>query len=221
MEIWIDTADVDLVRQAKEMGILHGVTTNPTIVAKSGRCLEDLLEQLLQVQAGPVTVQVTADRSPQMIEQGRAIYQFSNRLIVKVPVTHEGLKTIHALSAENIPTMATAIFDPTQVLLAARAGATYVAPYVSTVFEGDQQGGEEIKAMLHLLRRYQLPSKMLAASLKSGDQVRYCLEMGADAITLNKEIFSAFIENHPDTMKRVERFAKDWQEAKERRSLPL
>jgi transaldolase len=129
MEIWLDTAELDLVQTAKEMGILHGVTTNPSIIAKSKMGMEDLLEKLLQMQPGPVTAQVTAEEAPEMVKQGSSLRQFSNRIIVKVPVTTEGVKAIYGLKLLQIPVMATAVFDSNQVLLAAKAGAAYNAPY--------------------------------------------------------------------------------------------
>ena len=131
MEIWLDTADLKTLEQAKQMGILFGITTNPSIVAKSQWGMEELLEKLLQMQKGPVTAQVTADQAPAMIQQGEALFRFSNRMVIKVPVTAEGLKAIHALTEKKIPVMATAVFDPNQVLLAASAGAQYIAPYFS------------------------------------------------------------------------------------------
>lgn len=221
MEIWLDTAEFDLIENAKEMGILHGITTNPSIIAKSKMGMEELLEKLLQMQIGPVTAQVTAQEAPKMIEQGESLYRFSNRMIVKVPVTREGLKAIHGLGLKKIPVMATAVFDSNQVLLAARAGATYIAPYFSSMCELDITGVEQFKAMLHVLERYQYPSKLLGASLKSAEQVRQCVEMGTHAVTLNKEVFLSFVDNNPETMKRVDKFSKDWKTAKERKSLPF
>ncbi len=221
MEIWLDTSDLELIGKAKEMGILYGVTTNPSIVAKSNESLEGLLEKLLQVQKGPVTAQVTADNAEKMIQQGEALYQFSNRMIVKVPVTKEGLKAIHALTQRQIPTMATAVFDPNQVLLAASAGATYIAPYFSSICESDRDGPQLFKAMQEILDRYKFPSKLLAASLKTGDQVRECAAVGVHAVTLNKDVFLLFINDHPETMKRIDRFAKDWKTVKEGKRLPF
>ena len=147
MEIWLDTAEVELIESAKGMGILHGVTTNPSIVAKSNVRLEDLLEKLLLIQDGPVTAQVTAQDALKMIEQGESLYQFSNRIMIKVPVTKEGLKAIHGLSLKKIQTMATAVFDSNQVLLAARAGSTYIAPYFFSICEVDMSGMVQFKAL--------------------------------------------------------------------------
>ena len=221
MEIWLDTAELDLIESAKQMGILQGVTTNPSIVSKAKMGLEDLLEKILNLQDGPVTVQVTATDAPKMIQQAEALFQFNNRIVVKVPVTSEGLKAIHALNQKHIPTMATAVFETKQVLLAARAGAQYIAPYYSTICEADIEGSEQFRAMLKLLERYKYGSKILGASLKSAEHVRQCIEMGAHAVTLNKEVFLALIENNDETVKRMDKFAKDWEGAEKRRILPL
>lgn len=221
MEIWLDTADLDFIASAKQMGIIHGVTTNPSIIAKSKQSLEDVLEQILKIQDGPVTAQVTAETAEKMVHQGEVLFQFSPRLLVKIPVTYEGLKAIHLLTQKKIPTMATAVFDPSQVLLAARAGAAYIAPYFSAICEADLQGLELFKAMGKLLERYRYPSKLIAASLKSAEQVRECLDLGVHAVTLNPEVFTAFTGNHPETLKRLDRFGKDWKSAAPRKSLPL
>jgi transaldolase len=221
MEIWLDTVDKEVIRSANEMGIIHGITTNPSLIAKSPTQLEDLLIQLLDIQKGPVTSQVTANEATQMIKQGEALYRFSNRLIVKVPVTKEGLKAIHQLNLQDIPVMATAVFDTQQVLLAAKAGATYIAPYFSAICESDMSGMALCKAMVVLLERYRYSAKLLAASLKSAEHVRECIHLGVHAVTLNQEVFLSFIEDHPETLKRLDRFSKDWESAQKRKSLPL
>lgn len=221
MEIWLDTADFGLIETATQMGILHGVTTNPSIIAKSKMAIEEVLEKILALQNGPVTAQVTATDSSKIVEQGVFLNKFSDRIFVKVPVTAEGLKAIHALNNKKIPTMATAVFDPNQVLLAARAGAQYIAPYFSSICESDLSGINEFNSMLKLLKYYQFPAKLIAASLHTAEQVRECFELGADAVTLNPEVFSAFIENHEETLNRVQKFAKDWKTAKISKKIPF
>ncbi|MDE3045480.1 MAG: fructose-6-phosphate aldolase [Verrucomicrobiota bacterium] len=221
MEIWLDTANLETIKRAQQMGFLYGVTTNPTVVAKSNEVLEDLLEKILALQGGPVTVQVIATEASGMIAQGKALYAFSPRIVVKVPVTAEGLNAIHALNKENIPTMATAVFESSQALLAASAGAHYVAPYFSRICEADIDGIQVLKTMLHLLRQYKFNAKLIAASLRTPEQVRECCEMGAHAVTLNEKVFADFIQDHPLTTQSVQRFAKDWETAKKRKSLPL
>ncbi len=219
MEIWLDTSDLRLIEQSNSLGLLYGVTTNPSIVAKSGLSLEDLLNKVLAAQAGPVTAQVTASEADGMIQQGQTLHQFSDRIIVKVPITTEGLKAIHALEQSQIPTMATAAFSLNQVLLAASAKAQYIAPYFSRICEEDQEGVEIVKTMLRLLNRYNFSSKIIAASLRTPEQIRECCEMGTHAVTLNEKVFHEFIEDHPQTVKSVERFDRDWKEVKKSQSL--
>lgn len=220
MQIWLDTIDCSLIEKARQMGILYGVTTNPSIAAKSDMHFEDLLEKILAAQSGPVAAQVTSNEASRMIAQGEALFKFSNRIIVKIPATEEGFKAIHALSP-RIPTMATAVFDMNQVLLAAKSGAAYIAPYYSLICEADIDGIEAIRAMLALLQRYGFPSKLLAASLHSSEQVRELAEMGAHAVTLKEHVFQSFIGDNPRTLQSLDRFALDWAQAKRRRSLPL
>lgn len=220
MQIWLDTADIQLIEKAKKMGVIYGVTTNPSIVAESPLTLEDLIGKILEIQRGPVTVQVTANGAEQMVLQAEALYHFSNRIIVKIPATEEGFAAIHALSGK-IPTMATAVFDVNQVLLAAKAGASYIAPYYSRICEADIDGIEAIRAMLGLLRHYGYSSQLLAASLRSPEQVKELAKMGAHAVTLKESVFNSLIENNPLTLQSVTRFSQDWNSAKRPRSLPL
>ncbi len=219
MELWLDTANFDVVKTAAQMGIVHGVTTNPSIVAKSNMALEDLLEKLLALQSGPVTAQATGRTADELVAQARSLHAFSPRIIVKIPVTLEGLKAIGQLTQEHIPVMATAVFDLNQTLLAARAGATYIAPYFSRICEDDMDGIEVCKAMLRLLHRYNFFSKLLAASLRTPEQIKECAEFGAHAVTLNDKVFHDFVEDHPMTMESLEKFAKDWKGVKKGKRL--
>lgn len=221
MEIWLDTIDFDLIKKAKNMGILYGITTNPSIVSKSNFPLEELLKKLLVEQNGPVTVQVTSDQASQMIHQGEALFSFSNRILIKVPVTGEGLHAIHAFSLKGIPTMATAVFDQNQILLATKAGASYIAPYFSRICENDIEGIETVKAMMRMLTRYNFSSKIIAASLRTAEQIKECAEIGIHAVTLNEKVFESFLEDHPMTKQALQRFSRDWEEAPARKSLPL
>ena len=220
MQIWLDTAEIPLIERAAKMGVLYGVTTNPSIVAESKMTLEDLIEGILKIQQGPITVQVTAHDATTMVQQAEALYRFSDRIVVKIPAMKEGYEAIHSLSGK-IPTMATAIFDVNQVLLAAKAGATYIAPYYSRICEADIDGIEAIRAMLGLLHRYGFSSQLLAASLRSPEQVKELAQMGAHAVTLKEDVFMGLIENNPLTVQSLARFTHDWDRAKKRGSLPL
>ena len=221
MEIWLDSVDLALIEKANQMGILHGVTTNPTIVSQSAHNLEDLLSKILDLQKGPLAVQVTGKESGSMIVQGKALHAYSNRILVKISATGEGIKAIHALTGLKIPTMAADVFDQNQVLLAARAGAEYAAPCYSGICEADMNGSEALKAMLRLLHRYNYSSKILASSLKTPEHLKECSEMGTHGAAIDEKVFAELIEDHPMTLKSVNRFVKDWKKAKERKVLPF
>ena len=214
MEIWLEPSDLEYIANAAKMGLLYGVSTNPSIVARSDETVDEFLHQLLEIQNGPVAVQVTASKAHKMIQQGRSLHRFSHRVFVKIPVTAEGLVAISALQKEAIPTVATAVFETQQALLAARAGAQYIAPYYAKICEEEMEGQEIVRAMLRLVAHYKYPSKLLALSFSTPEQVKECCEMGIDAVGLNKQVFHRFIEDHPLTVKSMKRFASDWKEAK-------
>ncbi len=218
MEIWLDTSNLSSVQKAQELGVLHGITTNPSIAAQSGMALDDLLQMLLKAFNGPVTAQVVAKQAEEMIKQGEALAKLSKRNIVKIPVTREGLRAIYHLSQQKIPVMATAVFDPKQSLFAARAGAEYIAPYVSHICEADQDGIDQLRTMVQMRDRYRYPSKFIAASVHSTEHIRECCSLGFDAITLSEKLFDEYLEDHPMTIKTVERFCKDWKTAAARKT---
>jgi transaldolase len=219
MEIWLDTSNLAAVHKAFQLGILHGVTTNPSIAAHSGMAIESLLKALLEAQSGPVTAQVIASQADDMIRQGEALAGISERVIVKIPVIREGLRAIHHLSQKKIPVMATAVFDASQALLAATAGASYAAPYFSRICEADQDGIHILRSIVQLMQRYRYPCKIIAASLHSIEQLRECALIGVDAVTIGDKLFDEWIENHPLTMKTLERFERDWKTAPHSRIL--
>lgn len=209
MEIWLDTVNLEMIREANAMGILSGITTNPSIIAKSGKPREEILESLLHVQEGPITAQVTEALSQDMVKEGRDLYSISSRIIVKVPVTKEGLKTMNILSQEEIPVMGTIIFNPLQVLLAVQAGACYVAPYFGRIQEAGKEAGDILRVIMQMLEHYKLSCKLLAASIRSATQVEQCLEIGAHAITLGEKAFLEVVTDDSLTLENLERFSQD------------
>lgn len=213
MEIWLETANLSAVQKANRLGVLHGIFTNPSIVAHSGLAMEDLVQKLLDNQKGPVTAQVVSSKADEMIRQGEALFSFSNRIYVKVPMTCEGLRVIHVLTEKKIPVIATAVFDLNQTLLAARAGAVYISPYFSNICEAEQDGINEIRMMVELLQRYHFASKILATSLSSTEHVRECAAMGIDAVTLNETLFDEYVNDHPATLKKIKNFDREWKGA--------
>lgn len=208
MKIWLDTSNIHTVERANRLGILFGVTTNPTIVANSQRGLEELLEDLLRVQKGPVTAQVVADTAEEMIEQGQHLFSLSNRLIVKVPVTQEGLEAIHGLSSRGIPIMATVVFTPQQALMAALAGADYVAPYINRMANAGIDPWAALSSMSHIFRQNEIQTKILGASIKQIEQIMKCAEIGIHGVTISDNVFEKLIEDEPLTLQAVQQFAE-------------
>lgn len=210
MEIWLDTTDTKTIHLGHKLGILSGVTTNPSLISKSEKALEDVLKEILKVQSGPVTAQVTAPSHAEIIEQAETLREFSERIIVKIPVTQEGLQAMASLSHLHFPIMATAIFSASQALFACRAGAKYLAPYYSRM----DTPLETLENILFILERYGFDTKMVVASLHDLGEVQDCLELGVDAVTLKKDLFHEFIGEHPQTFEALERFSRDWKNAK-------
>lgn len=211
MDIWLDTTNIQQVHKAVRYGLLSGVTTNPTLIAKAECDLEEVIEDLLHHQEGPVIAQVVSDETFEMVQQGQTLYSLSNRLIIKVPLTKNGLEAIHLLSRQGIPTMATVVFHPRQALMAALAGANYVAPYIGRMEKAGMDAWGVLQNILQLFQNYRLKTKILGASLQSVDQVMKCAEVGIYGVTVKDDLFDQLIENDPQTLKAIEQFAHDWK----------
>ncbi|HSW72523.1 MAG TPA: transaldolase family protein [Chlamydiales bacterium] len=211
MEIWLDSTNVETIREAANMGILHGITTNPTILSKSNVKLEELLKQLLDIQSGPITIQVVGKTAPEMISQAKNLHAFSPRILIKIPCTQEGFKAMKALSSLSIRTMATAAYTPLQAFFAYQAGAEYTAIYLSRIADAGADSMHVMTQIQHLRKNYSLPGKLLAASIRFQQQVEKCLEIGVNAITIDDKLFKEMMSDHPLTIERLQSFEKDWQ----------
>ena len=214
MDIWLDTTQKKFIQNAKRLGLLAGVTTNPQLIAQTQRSLKDILKELLNDQEGPVAVQVVADQADEMVQQGQALYDFSTRLIIKVPVTKGGLEAIHLLKRQGIPTLATVVFHPRQAFMAALAGADYVAPYISRIEQANDNPWLMLQQTQNLFKQYELKTKILGASLKNVEQVLKCAEMGLHSITIKEEIFEQLFADHPQTIECIEHFVQVWKNSK-------
>lgn len=211
MKIWLDTINPIVIQSAIKMGILEGITTNPTIITHSEKSLKDVLISLLHLQEGPVTAQVVAATANEMVQQGINLFTFSNRIIVKVPATKEGMEAIHLLSRQGIPTMATIVYSSQQALLAALAGANYVAPYLSRLEMAGGNPTQLLESTQQIFNNYHLKTKILAASLSSVQQIMKCAELGIHAITLKEDLFDQFLENQPLTLQSNAIFIQNWK----------
>lgn len=209
MEIWLDTIDIDTIKLAKNLGVLHGITTNPSILAKTQNPME-AIQSLVKLHSGPIAVQVLGKDSEEMIEEGKKWHSISPKIIVKVPVTQQGLGAIHALAQQGIPTMGTVIYHSNQALLAVSAGAKYIAPYLAHLIRYDAEGLLHFQLMRKMLHTYSFDAKVLVASIHTLEQITLCIESGMDAITLKEDLFKEFVQDHEMTLEKVELFAKDW-----------
>ncbi|MFZ0564955.1 MAG: transaldolase family protein [Chlamydiales bacterium] len=210
MELWIDTIDRKVIERVKELGLLYGVTTNPSILARVNLPAEEILEDLLNHFPGPLAVQVTLSSASEIIDQGRDLYDFSPRIIVKIPVTEAGIEAIFRLNHNQIPTMATAVLTPLHAFLAAKAGARYIAVYFSHL---GQQAVERAVSIQHTLKANGCNSKLLIASLKNREQVEQCIMQGFPAMTLNPDLFRQCLEPSKEMLQTLDAFEADWSKA--------
>lgn len=211
MEIWLDTCDSKVIEQANHLGIIYGVTTNPSILAAAKDDHNQVIQRLLDIQDGPLAVQVTAFDADEMIHQGMALHVISDRIIVKIPVIQEGLVAIKSLVQEGVSVMATAVFQCNQALLAALAGADYVAPYLSRMFDEGIDAYASLDSMVTIYKNYQFKTKILAAALRTTDQITACASAGVAAVTLKSTLYSQFVANEQATMNSLRAFAQEWE----------
>lgn len=219
MELWLDTCHLDTIKKANRFGIIHGITTNPSIIAKSNQDPIKIITSLLEIQKGPVAVQVNAEEASEMIKEAKQLREMSERIIVKVPVSEEGLEAIHSLSQMGIATLATTLFHPNQALLAALAGADYIAPYLGRMFDEGIDAWSVLQSMITMYKQHSFKTKILVAALKSTEHIILCAEMGVHAITIKRESFSELMSEHPLTQQWIKIFAQDWEEIQKKYSL--
>ena len=213
MKFFIDTANVEEIRQANAMGVIAGVTTNPSLIAREGRDYAQTLAEIASIVDGPISgeVKATTEDAETMIEEGRAIYAIDPRhMVVKIPMTTEGLKAIKALSAEGIPTNCTLIFSANQALLAARAGATYVSPFLGRLDDISQPGIELIRTIAQIFDRYpSIETEIIAASVRNPIHVTDCALAGADIATVPYKVIEQMTK-HPLTDQGIQKFKEDY-----------
>lgn len=212
MKLFIDTANIDEIRIANDMGIIAGVTTNPSLIAKEGRSYTQVLTEISSILDGPVNGEVqSAHNASAMIEEGREIYNLDPKhIVVKIPMSAEGLKAIKTLSSEGIPTNCTLIFSANQALLAARAGAAYVSPFLGRLDDIGQPGVELIQTIAAIFANYpDLHTQIIAASIRNPTHVTACALAGTDIATVPYKVIQQMI-NHPLTELGIQKFESDY-----------
>ncbi len=213
MKFFIDTANVDEIREAAAMGIICGVTTNPSLIAKEGRDYVQVLKEITEIVDGPISGEVKASTTTAegMIEEGRAIASLHKNMVVKIPMTAEGLKAVHTLSQEGIKTNVTLVFSAGQALLAARAGATYVSPFLGRLDDISTDGIELIEDITDIFRMYpDIHTQIICASIRHPMHIVECAKTGADIATVPFKVLKQLM-NHPLTDIGIARFKKDYE----------
>lgn len=213
MKIFIDTANVSEIREANSLGVICGVTTNPSLIAKEGRVFEEVVEEITSIVDGPVSAEVISLEADKMVEEARALSKIHKNIVIKIPMTAEGLKAVSQLTKEGIKTNVTLIFSPTQALLAARAGATYVSPFVGRLNDISADGKKLIENISDIFELHRIDTEIIAASIRSPEDVTDAALAGAHIATIPYKVICQMIK-HPLTDAGIERFLKDWEVAK-------
>lgn len=212
MKIFLDTANVKEIQEAAERGLIDGVTTNPSLIAKEGREFSELIKEITAIVKGPVSAEVLALDYPEMVEEGRRLAAIHENIVVKVPTTLDGLKAVRSLSTEGIKVNVTLIFSANQALLAAKAGAAYVSPFVGRLDDVTNPGMEIVEQIVTIFDNYAFDTEVLVASIRHPIHVLEAALMGADVVTMPPAVLRQLV-NHPLTDIGVERFRSDWFKA--------
>jgi transaldolase len=215
MKIFIDTANVEDIKKANEMGVICGVTTNPSLIAKEGRDFVEVVKEITTIVDGPISAEVISLEKDGMVTEARELVKIHKNIVIKIPMTIEGLKAVKVLSSEGIKTNVTLIFSSAQALLAARAGATYVSPFLGRLDDIGSVGMTLIKEISTIFKNYNLPTEIICASIRNPLHVIEAAQLGADISTIPYNVIVQMTK-HPLTDAGIERFLKDWESVPKR-----
>lgn len=213
MKFFIDTADVDEIRDAHAMGMVDGVTTNPTLIAKSGRDFREVVTEICDIVDGPVSAEAVSLDTAGMIAEARDLAKIHKNIVVKIPMTVDGLKAVGVLSAEGIATNVTLIFSSLQALMAAKAGATYVSPFVGRLDDLSSDGMEIVEQIVTIYDNYGFQTEIIVASVRNPIHVLESALLGADIATIPYDVIKK-LASHPLTEKGIASFLADWEKRK-------
>ncbi len=213
MQFFLDTANLDQIKEAVSWGIIDGVTTNPSLVSKENMKFEELIKEICRIVPGPVSVESVSTRAEDIIEEARGLASFADNVVVKVPICLEGLKAIKALASEGIDVNTTLIFSPSQALLAAKAGAKYVSPFVGRLDDISHDGMDLVDQIVTIYNNYGIETEVIVASIRHPLHVVEAALMGADIATMPLSSLEKLIK-HPLTDIGMEKFLNDWKKVK-------
>jgi transaldolase len=209
MKFFIDTANIEEIKKAKELGMLDGVTTNPTLVSKEGRDFEELIKEICNIVDGPVNAEVVSTDSEGMIEEARGLAKLADNIVVKIPLIEEGLKAVRILTSDGIKTNVTLCFSSIQALMAAKAGAAYISPFVGRLDDISHKGMDLVEQILVIYENYGFDTEVIVASIRNPLHVVDAALMGADIATIPYKVMAQLIK-HPLTDIGLEKFLADW-----------
>ena len=210
MKIFMDTANVDEIKQYVDWGVVYGVTTNPSLIAKSGRTQAEVIPEIAALVSGPVSAEVISTECAGMIEEARKLAKIAENVVIKIPCIHEGLKAVKILSAEGIKTNVTLVFSMSQALLAARAGATFVSPFIGRLDDIGQDGVQLVDNIVKSFKLYGIETEVIAASIRNIEHVEKVMLTGCQIATIPTKVLAQMI-NHQLTDKGLAQFMADYQ----------
>lgn len=217
MKLFIDTANVEDIRRANDLGVICGVTTNPSLIAKEGRDFVEVVKEIAEIVDGPISAEVISVEADKMVTEALELYRTINNknLVIKIPMCAEGLKATKQLAAMGIKTNVTLIFSTAQALLAAKAGATYVSPFVGRLDDIGFEGIDLVEDIVKIFRNYAIKTEIISASIRSSNHVIEVARVGSDIATVPYKIIESMIQ-HPLTVSGIQRFLDDWAKVEQK-----
>jgi transaldolase len=213
MKFFIDTANIDEIKEAHSMGMVDGVTTNPSLIAKEGRDFEEIIKEICTIVDGPISAEVISLDTEGMLKEARHLATINDNIVVKIPMTIDGIKATRKLSSEGIKTNVTLVFSPLQALMAAKAGATYVSPFIGRLDDLASEGMLLIEQLVEIFSNYAFDTEIIVASVRNPLHVLDAALIGADIATIPFNVLAKFA-SHPMTDKGLKAFLKDWEKTK-------
>ena len=217
MKFFIDTANIDEIKEAHSMGMVDGVTTNPSLIAKEGRDFEEIIKEICDIVDGPISAEVVSTDTGGMIDEARKLSKIHDNIVVKIPMLVDGLKAARILAEEGIKTNVTLVFSPLQALMAAKAGATYVSPFIGRLDDISQEGLLLVEQIVEIYGNYAFDTEIIVASIRNPLHVLESALMGADIATIPFSVLSK-LAAHPMTDKGLKAFLDDWHRSKKAQS---
>lgn len=213
MKIFLDTANVESIKKYNDMGLVDGITTNPTLLSKEKGNPAEIMRQIVKIVKGPVSLEVVGTTAAEMMEEAHRLKKYGQNVVVKIPMIPDGLKAVKKLKEEGIPTNVTLIFSANQAILAAKAGAAYVSPFIGRLDDAGQEGMAVIREIVQIFRNYQFDTNVLVASIRHPLHVIDAGKIGAHVVTLPPDILGKML-THPLTDKGLSAFLSDWEKVK-------